>query len=300
MKYFKNIYFYIFFTIISVTVIYALTEVGFSREEIKQQKEIYKARCEEILKSEETDSETLIDKEYCLLEQKYDSYTIDAYTQFSQILYDRTLNFFLPWVFPVLIILIFIIPICKLFKSKNIKAMLLRMEYKDFLKKLFTFSYLNAFIVPLMLFIIWIVTYYYTGHLNYQVMPNYARMTEAVLVGMPFNWISYYLNIILFYTLLISLGLIVLSDVKNPILATIETIIALFLLLFASEAIGTQIVEFFGMDPLSSNLINAHVLGGVEKVWDLTIVFAIYNVLAGIRVYFGYRSKERLIQMCEK
>ena len=88
-------------------------------------------------------------------------------------------NYIIPYFVPLLILFPFIYKLSKEFKSKYIKSYILRDGYKNYVKNIFKQAYSNIWVVPLMFFVLALISYLIAGHvdtsadnyLNYLIAP---------------------------------------------------------------------------------------------------------------------------------
>lgn len=304
MKLYKNKYLY---TAIIILILVFFTGVrnsyyDYQYYNLGKNEASARKKCEKIVDVENVDKLSLGEKiwyDNCLLQLKYDKYSLDGYSVYTNVIGSIHLDLFM-LISPLFIIVAFTFYVCKLFKSRIIKQYLLRGNYKRFLKTIFLYSYKCSFIMPVIVIIIFLICWNWAGHLVYQAFPGSTSIPHVILDDMPLNAIAYILNIILVHTIIISLALINASKNKNPILVILETIIMFLILEYFNEIILEPLLRSLGIDPGGILFLNMYTMSASWNIWVCTLELLIYNIIIGIGVYFSYRSKERLIQMCEQ
>lgn len=205
------------------------------------------------------------------------------------------------------IISVIIIPLlykyCKMFKSKHLKNLLVREEYKKVIKNIFIDAYKFVWVLPVALIIIYLFCLCVAGHADM----TYESMQDPSVDAQLLSNASFYIKYLLvntFYALsYVNLTLIVLSKNKEFIISVIASFILIVLWWY--------VLEFTGMAFYNLGIVHTE-----EYFWSLNVLsfdfyynlnMNIFVLIPVISFAFSfvlatscYQNKEKLIRMCEK
>ena len=212
-------------------------------------------------------------------------------------------NYIIPYFVPLLILFPFIYKLSKEFKSKYIKSYILRDGYKNYVKNIFKQAYSNIWVVPLMFFILALISYLIAGHVDTSA-DNYLNylIAPVELFFKPSFYISYFLVILLNFGWYTNVGLFVLSKNKNFIVAFIESFLIVYMIWCFNDIF---MISFLG-NLFKVNYVNFSMLN-IYTCWnylDSILLYVLYNliiyVISLIIVVRRYKNKESIMQNCEK
>lgn len=282
-------------------------------ENIILARERYNA-CVELVNADENERESIIekyDKQYFFLEieecKKLASFkkpTISAINIYQNIISNNSVaNYIIPFFIPLLILFPSIYKLSKEFKSKYIKSYILRDGYKNYVKNIFKQAYSNIWVVPLMFFILALISYLIAGHVDTSA-DNYLNylIAPVELFFKPSFYISYFLVILLNFGWYTNVGLFVLSKNKNFIVAFIESFLIVYMIWCFNDIF---MISFLG-NLFKVNYVNFSMLN-IYTCWsylDSILLYVLYNliiyVISLIIVVRRYKNKESIMQNCEK
>lgn len=210
---------------------------------------------------------------------------------------------------PIIICLICIYPVYSMYKSGFIKNILVRKKYKNFIKSIEIKTILCNLLFPLLLVLLLVLSYLFTGSFDFEKTRILIGDTSAVEALIPFsnNFFLYYLLIFLkvyFFCILFSnIGLFFIKKLNNFILIMISTFISYLVLCFISEIFISGIIvnvilklnlgyAFNIMDLLNNGNFK-------ELIISTLFIFILMNISIFIN-YLSYRSKENVIISREK
>lgn len=231
---------------------------------------------------------------------KYDEVTYSTFYIFDK----SILNLY--QVLPILVFLIIIFPfvyeISQIFKNRQVKSILLREDYKKFVKKIFKKAYKNIWlaIIPFVLFFLF--CYIYSGHFYLQYEIDNGIIYDLNLIKNPLFYIEYLVVVLLNLGLYINIGLIILSKNNNFIITLIESCVVILVVWFGIEVLG-QVLQ--GANILSEQYFYGLDIFRLNHYFDLKIVinigiYLLMFVASFIFAISSYDSKEKIIHMCEK
>ena len=282
-------------------------------ENIILARERYNA-CVELVNADENERESIIekyDKQYFFLEieeceklASFENPPKSAINIYQNIISNNSVaNYIIPFFIPLLILFPFIYKLSKEFKSKYIKSYILRDGYKNYVKNIFKQAYSNIWVVPLMFFILALISYLIAGHVDTSA-DNYLNylIAPVELFFKPSFYISYFLVILLNFGWYTNVGLFVLSKNKNFIVAFIESFLIVYMVWCFNDIF---MISFLG-NLFKVNYVNFSMLN-IYTCWsylDSILLYVLYNliiyVISLIIVIRRYKNKESIMQNCEK
>lgn len=210
---------------------------------------------------------------------------------------------------PIIICLICIYPVYSMYKSGFIKNILVRKKYKFFIKSVEIKTILCNLLFPLLLVLLLVLSYLFTGSFDFEKTRILIGDTSAVEALIPFsnNFFLYYslifLKVYFFCILFSNIGLFFIKKLNNFILIMISTFISYLVLCFISEIFISGIIvnvilklnlgyAFNIMDLLNNSNFK-------ELIISTIFIFILMNISIFIN-YLSYRSKENVIISREK
>lgn len=191
----------------------------------------------------------------------------------------------------------------KIFKNNVLTSMLTREKYKLVLRKIFTKSYLTTLIFPIIIGLVFIFCYFYTGGFTITNSVNGTGWSIETL-SHPFWFITLYLvNIIICSLLYVNIGLCITRKYHNYFVSLILSYLSVLAIeLFLEIIVGALIMPYVfhtGYSVLIS-IMNPLSFTDSNGIFGMMICPIIFLGLSAILLYFLYRDKEKLIIDCEK
>lgn len=162
----------------------------------------------------------------------------DAFFTFFDLLFDDRLMI-LELLLPLLIIFCSLDKFLKKLKSGYLKNELTRMPYKKIIIKEWLNGAKIIFIIPCFFIILFIISFFMTGNINYkESLNNFDSWVNPLFFNNLFtSIIIYFLNFFLYGVFLVNIGFIVARDSKNIILTYITSYLVYFGFWLLSETI---------------------------------------------------------------
>lgn len=205
----------------------------------------------------------------------------------------------------LIIILIFpsLLSICQLFKSRAITNILNRQKYTDVIKHLLKDALKGIYIVIIPLIFLFIISYLYSGHFNYNYILYSGSYYSFYANINPILYIAFYfICISLFCIFLINIGLIIARKNHNIIIVLIESFLLFIAIdIFLELIFGVLLSNIiFGGFSSRINLVNILNIGYAQNIIEMIITPTILALGSFIVVIIKYKNKEALITDCEK
>lgn len=209
---------------------------------------------------------------------------------------------YLPYLFPILIMVAVILDNYKDFKYKRFKEIFQRENYKKYKFRLFLRSYKYCAIYPLFILFIFILCYKLSGHFYYRGIGDYFTYDISYLKHFGVFLVIMILNGI-FHTILWSnFSLISLRKNMNKYISMVYAIFIFSAFEVFNEIILQNIVcnKILKINGGAFNLFDIFLYEHNANMYFVIIVSFIYTLLSLIIVYIIYKNKEKLIIDSEK
>lgn len=235
----------------------------------------------------------------------YEHLTDDTYTIFYQVfrVYDSTVP--LVYILPLFMIIPAIWQVQKEISSNHAKNYLTRNNYKSYFKQMIKKVYKNAWILPVYCIIIFIASYIFSGHFDYQYNVDHSMATysiEKLKMGGIF-FIGFIINIFIHSLCYGNLALICARKNKNIILTVLETFLLWYAIELISEVIGGILVIIRVIKPeysLLFSLINIYSLDDTPSIIFVIIFGLLCFIVSSMILKKVYKDKEKNIICWER
>lgn len=185
------------------------------------------------------------------------------------------------------------------------KNYLMRMEYKDYLKKTYKVAFKTSLIIPLSLILIFIISSFVSGF-NFNVVEETKGL--AVYDSWKYNNFFIYASVILLIQFTISMfyaniALYCCKKNKNMLLAIITAYIFFFVAnIFIYVFYGVVINKIFGFKELSDffNIAGYWFFEDSSRSYIALIIAAILQLASTLILYKSFKNKEGVITEHEK
>lgn len=291
----KNYFPYIlsFFICLIVIFYFYYSSTTQWKKAISIKKDLYNSKCSKY---------NVID--YNNINESSDNLLVSCYNKYISLNKGKTdtyytyFSFFneVPDIFPFALILFVIIPAIYSFHKKvkkgNIKNILSRKKYSEFIKKEYLKSLLSIFIVPICLFILFLLAYKYSG--NFDVSKTKSIVDNSLLeytkhITPIYFMFIYFFNIIIQSIFFVNLSYII--EVKNKYL--ILTYIECFLIFIGIEVILEFMQKFINYDVSLFSIWN-YALSD-KFLFIPTIVNILFIIITFFIMYKLYQKKELIV-----
>lgn len=182
------------------------------------------------------------------------------------------------------------------------KNSLTRMGYKEYMRKSYIQTLLKgAFILPIFLLIIFIISYLLSGHFDYEYgIRQYGY--DAFGIDNAKHWVCflivYLFNFVLQSILWINIGILNCKHNKHMIINIVVSQIEYFMLFIILEMVGTTFFPGTSMMYYLS-LSNTWAYTHVTRI-GMICFYLVLALLSTCIVYVTYRNKEKIIMEMEK
>lgn len=188
--------------------------------------------------------------------------------------------------------------VTKYLRNRIIINSIFRESYKNIVKKLFFSSWKYACMFPMMLLIVFILTYILTGNGS----NGYAYMEDTIFEN---NVLLYFIFIFIqsfILTLLYTnISLIVSRKEHNYILAVIKTLVCIIGLQLLFETLNNRIYMLFnGSLNFSLNIMNMYSIFNDENAVYNMICMIVLLAISFVILFISYKKPEKLIIDSEK
>lgn len=234
---------------------------------------------------------------------KITEYFEDAHTAFSLVFSSDNILVASHFIIPLLFLVIAIYPIYLEFKSKNIKNILMRSSYKEFMKSNYKKILLFSLVIPLFLVFVFLLCFAITKSLD---INKYVLMygEDAYTVDAVFRsnltkyYFFYFINIYLLFVFIGNIGLFFVRKSHNFAIVLISSMITYILIDFITEIVISRLIVFFVFKVDLYNLLN------LLNFWDnhnvLSMEFRFIFILLLVFIfsiinYFWYNNKEMVL-----
>lgn len=248
----------------------------------------------------ENNEDMYLDDETCIEYTTVGKNANSALTIYAEYLHNEIYLF--PFFIPIIVVIPFIYILSREMSNNILKNYCLRDNYKNYLRHIFKVSYKSIFVIPIVIFLTLLISYIVSGYnLDYSSDLFYHYVLPGkLLLDNKLNWILFFLNLFFASGLYINLGLIVLSKNSNFIIASIETIVSIFLTwCFSNIFIGNICRILFNLNPSNFNLLLLYNWSGVDNACVYCIWNLILFIISFVLVLKMYKSKENIICKCE-
>jgi len=275
----KKIYKYLFSIILLFGLLFFIFSASF--EYIKISKPFYekKEKYYEICNMENYDDLEEWDLYYCETEYPYNL----GFTSLMDSVISKLNNFILPLIFIIVGLSVYYIN--KILHQQCLKNMIIRESYRHFIFKLLKDAYSFIWIIPLCMFLMILFGICKFGYdLSYATFGgnfwNISRECTWLFI------ILYLVNIIIYLSVFINIGLIISRKTKNYITTLITTFLVIILIQLFLEIIVRSISVW--------NIMNFFVFDDTHGLGTLIFASCTWFIISWIGVYFAYRNKEKL------
>lgn len=253
-------------------------------------------------KNKKEEDMTQLEIEYCdyyIRSFNEDEFNMTALNGYDMFVFD----FYRSYINELIIVLIIIIGstyfITKYMRNRIIMNNINRKNYKSILKKIFFSSWRYSLLVPMMLIIIFILTYIITGNGD----NGYPYLQNTMFE----NNILFYFIIVLIQSFILSLihtniSLIISRKEHNHIISIIKSFVCIIGISLLVEIINNNII--YGLFNVSIgidfNILNMYNIFDEENVSYNMMWNMIFLIISSIILFISYRNKEKLIIDSEK
>lgn len=208
----------------------------------------------------------------------------------------------------IVVLLLLILPagyyITKYLKNRIIVSENNRLQYKDAIKKVFKNAYAVAFIMPLVMGVLFLISVLYTKSFAVLDFEWGSVMWSESTVSNPLVFIvSYLFNYLLISIVYVNCVLIVARKCHNYILTTVLSFLTILGVELFLEVVVNGIICFHllhtGVGTIFS-ILNPMAFNDSYGILPLLIFSLIMCLTSFILVYFSYKNKEKLVIDCEK
>lgn len=196
--------------------------------------------------------------------------------------------------------------VCKVFKNKELIYEMTRQNYSDFKKKIFKEAYLKSLIIPLLLLIIFIITFIFckgsAGNIYFEEFMEEGFLEKVIS---PFLYtFTILIRSFLISIIYINISLIVVRKNHNFYIASILS----YLLFIGIEVVLEGVIGRILLNNILKtnsmeiyiNILNMFNLNFGKGYIMLYIPIIIILILSFIILHIKYKNKEKLIIDCEK
>jgi len=262
--------------------LFSIEKFSTNAKTFEEQKEYFNSNCE---KKEYPDEYV---KSFC--ENKY-PYKLGFLSVLDYFIM-KTDRLIVPIIF--LTLALSLIYVCKMFKEKYLLNLLIRESYGKFIKKILKESYFYIWIVPLVMLIVTIIGgFLYGFDTNYAIHNPDSFTWQITTMKNPIIFIILYLiNIILYLSTFINIGLLIARKKHNYFISLITSFLAvvalqLFLEVFINKISILNLLNFLHF----SDALGPHKSIGISFIW----CFSSWCLLI-----FAYYKKEKLFLDCDE
>lgn len=196
--------------------------------------------------------------------------------------------------------------VCKVFKNKELIYEMTRQNYSDFKKKIFKEAYLKSLIIPLLLLIIFIITFIFckgsAGNIYFEEFMEEGFLEKVIS---PFLYtFTILIRAFLISIIYINISLIVVRKNHNFYIASILS----YLLFIGIEVVLEGVIGRILLNNILKtnsmeiyiNILNMFNLNFGKGYIMLYMPIIIILILSFIILHIKYKNKEKLIIDCEK
>lgn len=170
----------------------------------------------------------------------------DTITVYFYIVCNSSINY-IPWLAPMIIIMISIWNFHKKLHSGYIKNELMRTNYNDCMKKAIIDSLKCAFIFPFVFFFLFLISFMISGHFNIESLSQ-MFVNDVFLKNIPLLMITYFIVMFLHSIFYINLGLVSCKKNRNILVAILIGYLFFIIIAIISEIfIGAFFLRFLGL-----------------------------------------------------
>lgn len=211
---------------------------------------------------------------------------------------------------PLLIILAALYAFQKKLKSGFIKNIITRIEYKKYMIKSILKSYSTSLFVPIMIIVIFILSYIISGNLDFNhtlATTDPAAIPDAILNNtnkMPQFIITYLLTFILHGMFWVNIGYIIAKKSKNIVITVVGSFIA-YIIVFAISDIGIGVFILEKTLHVESGLYlvnfgNIWAYIDIHNLW-IPLIYGLFLFISSLLILIKtYKCKEDVIVASEK
>ena len=204
---------------------------------------------------------------------------------------------YLPYLFPLLIMIAVILENYKDFKNKMLLQILQREDYNQYKKRMFIRSYKYLIIYPIFIIVIFLLSYSLSGHFYYRGLSDYFTYNIAYLEHFKIFFAIMILNGILHAILWANFSLISLRKNMNKFISVIYAIFLFSAFEIFNEIIIKNIIcaKIFKINGGAFNLFDIFLYEDQANMYAIILVSAIYTALSCLIIHLMYKNKEKLI-----
>lgn len=230
----------------------------------------------------------------------------DTYNVFMDLLRNSNLSI-LQLIFPIIVIIPAIWQLYNLLKSGIYRDIIIRSDYKKFIKKEILKCYYPIFIIPIFLIFILFLSYLFSRSWDINYTFNFILGTS---MNFPFQYMHnpnlflfvYIFNLLLIAIFFINISLIFINKNKNFLLTVLFSFLTIISYQIISEVfVGTLLAIIFD-NVIFRNLFSIYNLwlyDGTSLI-GVTIYVIILVLVSSVFVYFSFKDKEKVVIANEK
>lgn len=226
------------------------------------------------------------------------------------LVFDRTLTsgiirFIIPFFVPLILLYPVIYRLSLEFEDDFIKSFLQRKSYKSYILHLFKVSYKYRFLIlVILMFIIFgsMIISKFNFNPLLDIYLKYIGDVSMLFYSNSFNYIIYFVIIILNLLLYINIALIVLRyNNKNFLISYAESFLVIYLWwCFTFIIVGKFLKKYMNILSEHVNILEIYTWHGITNPYPFLIINIIYYLVSLFLVLLVYKNKEKFIIKCEE
>ena len=241
----------------------------------------------------------------CTKQSKFDLFELSSYATSAQEFYESTITsnystYIIPFFIPFFVIFPSIMIITKEYNSKNIKNMLLRQSYNNYIKSIIKKAYKNIWVVPCLFIFLYVISFCITGNLDYRYMEGVSFAHHYGLLSNPLFYVNYLIVLLLNFAFYINVGMIISSKNKNMVITLVEVFLFIYFIWIFNEIVLSRVLDLFQLNSVYFNFLNIYTWEGISNMWLYTLFNFIPFLLSFIYVIINFKNKEKFIMFIEK
>ena len=274
---------------------FSLCTIEYKTNKIEQQKNY-----DEMVDKCKNEEEYQI-QEWCNSYTEGKSVIPDTITVYFYIICNSSINY-IPWIAPMIIIMISIWNFHKKLHSGYIKNELMRTNYKDCIKEGIIDSLKSAFIFPFVFLFLFLISFMISGHFNIE---SFSQMfvNDIFLNNIPLLMITYFIVMFLHSIFYINLGLVCCKKNRNILVAILIGYLFFIIIAIISEIfIGAFLLRFLGLLKYAPifNLLDIWLFSEYPSLIFIVLYSVSLVIFSFILLIKTYKDEEEVLICIEK
>lgn len=274
---------------------FSLCAIEYKTNKIEQQKNY-----DEMVNKCKNEEEYQI-QEWCNSYTEGKSVIPDTITVYFYIICNSSINY-IPWIAPMIIIMISIWNFHKKLHSGYIKNELMRTNYKDCIKEGIIDSLKSAFIFPFVFLFLFLISFMISGHFNIE---SFSQMfvNDIFLNNIPLLMITYFIVMFLHSIFYINLGLVCCKKNRNILVAILIGYLFFIIIAIISEIfIGAFLLRFLGLLKYAPifNLLDIWLFSEYPSLIFIVLYSVSLVIFSFILLIKTYKDEEEVLICIEK